>query len=136
MTVFALLCLLVGLYVPTYVRSHKELTTLQRICAILAVTVGLVFSLVYAGVLAYLAARASRPFFATVCVLAVFAYHALLRSAWHVRPFYLRRERARVLARGPVWALSAGGYLYLSDTLLGLIKTVVREWESDKHLVG
>jgi hypothetical protein len=36
----------------------------------------------------------------------------------------------------PVWCAYADGYLYMHETLRGLLKQLVFEWRNDKHLVG
>lgn len=51
--------------------------------------------------------------------------------------FTLYKEKAGVIDEKPVWLLiDKRGYLYDSYTLLGLIKTALLGWKSDKYMVG
>ena len=46
------------------------------------------------------------------------------------------KEKAGVISKGPVWVVINKGYLYIHDTLIGVMWLMITEWEHDKHLVG
>lgn len=48
----------------------------------------------------------------------------------------LFREKAGVLSPNPCWVFLDNGYLYINESLIKLLWTILTEWKSDKHLVG
>lgn len=47
------------------------------------------------------------------------------------------RETPGVLAETAVWVcLDSEGFMYMADSLAGLLRVLVMEWRQDKHLVG
>jgi hypothetical protein len=48
----------------------------------------------------------------------------------------LYREKAGVISVNPIYVLLVDGYMYESFTIYGLITKVVKEWKSDRHLIG
>ena len=48
----------------------------------------------------------------------------------------LHRTKAGLISKDPVWVWGRNGYLYIHETLPGLLWQIISEWEDDKHLVG
>lgn len=46
------------------------------------------------------------------------------------------KEEPGVIGKQAVWVCYCEGYLYLGDTLLGLIKEMVTGWRKGRNLVG
>lgn len=46
------------------------------------------------------------------------------------------RERAGIISKESCWVFFWKEYMYTSQTLCGLLRKVVTEWNSDLHLVG
>lgn len=55
-----------------------------------------------------------------------------------ILPFRLVREKRGVVSSRSAWVFidNFGPWLYIEDTLIRLIYTVIKEWRSDRHLVG
>jgi len=48
----------------------------------------------------------------------------------------LTRIQAGIISKTPLWVISHGGFMYINETLLGVIKTMATEYKDDNHLVG
>lgn len=46
------------------------------------------------------------------------------------------KEKAGVISPEPVWVCIDDGYMYIADTFIMLLITMIFGWRSDKHLVG
>lgn len=46
------------------------------------------------------------------------------------------KEKANIISKEPVWVCFWGEYMYIEDTLLKLFFLMIKEWKSDKHIVG
>jgi hypothetical protein len=46
------------------------------------------------------------------------------------------KEKPGVISVKHCWVAIGGGYMYIEDTLLGLIWLLITEWKHDRHLVG
>lgn len=44
------------------------------------------------------------------------------------------KERAGVISKEPVWVCLHKEYMYMSDTLLGLLIDMIKNWNSDSRL--
>ncbi len=46
------------------------------------------------------------------------------------------KEKPGVISESSCWVCSHAGFLYIEDTLLKLLWSIVTEFKNDKHLVG
>lgn len=46
------------------------------------------------------------------------------------------REKAGVISQKPLWVMLDGPWLYLSESIHGLIWEVITGWRKDRNLVG
>lgn len=48
----------------------------------------------------------------------------------------LWRSEPGAISQGVCWCAYHGGYLYVSDTLVGLLWQMLTEWRKDRHIAG
>lgn len=46
------------------------------------------------------------------------------------------KEKAGIISKEPVWVCCWSEHMYIEDTLLKLFFLMIKEWKSDKHIVG
>ncbi len=46
------------------------------------------------------------------------------------------REKAGVISKNHVWVCFHNEYMYLGDTLPGLLLEIVTNWKNDRNMVG
>ena len=51
-------------------------------------------------------------------------------------PIVIFKEKASIIGPDEVWVCFHGCWMYTGDTFFGLIWNMLREWKSDKNLVG
>jgi len=49
---------------------------------------------------------------------------------------HIHKEKAGVISEGECWVISHGCWMYCYDTLPKTIWLMIREYRSDRHLVG
>lgn len=59
-----------------------------------------------------------------------------MRLRWKSSYLFIHQEREGVLSMGRVWVGMIPGYLYIADTLPGLLWQMITEWKHDRHLAG
>jgi hypothetical protein len=59
-----------------------------------------------------------------------------LRNKGIKMKFPIRREKAGVISKKPVWVCSYSCYMHINETLLGLLWSVITEYKDDEYLVG
>jgi len=50
--------------------------------------------------------------------------------------FRIFQEKPGVISKDKCWVCICGNFMYINDTLEGLINLLNTEWENDKHLIG
>lgn len=59
------------------------------------------------------------------------------RRVLQIGGLLIYREIPGVLAETAVWVcLDSEGFMYMADSLAGLLRVVATPWRQDKHLVG
>ena len=59
------------------------------------------------------------------------------RRVLRIGGLLIYQESSGVLAETAVWVcLDSQGFMYMADSLVGLLRVLATEWRQDKHLVG
>lgn len=51
------------------------------------------------------------------------------------KSFSIIKEQPGVISEKAAWVFLTRAYLYESESFIGLLRKVVKEWKSDKHLI-